>query len=100
LVCAYPVSQSSMQRVIVHLVNYDVDLKEDKIREKENVAISLRGSLLPEGTLTCTLWVPGAEKPETLPVTTSGNGLDCVVPRLATTAIAVFSVTRGEATLS
>jgi hypothetical protein len=41
LLAAFPLEQPERKRMVIHLVNYDIDLAEDAIRRKENVRLSL-----------------------------------------------------------
>ena len=91
LVGAFSVVQPDHRRVVVHLVNYDIDRDADTAREKADIVIALPRSLLPEGTLEAEVHVPG--KAEALPVAvkSTAESTTCTVPSLKTAATVVIT---------
>jgi hypothetical protein len=90
LVTAFPVLQPERERVVVHLVNCDIDYDQDQIREKTDVPISLARPDFLDGPVEATLYVPD-EEPEPLPVLAAAEGFSLTVPHLAVTATVVVS---------
>jgi hypothetical protein len=90
LVSAFPVLQPERQRLIVHLVNCDIDYDKDRIRERTDVPLSLARPAFLRGTVAALLYWPGQE-PEALPVLASGERLTFTVPHLGVTATVVIA---------
>jgi len=82
LVCAYPILQPEQKRAVIHLVNYDVDAKDDAIKQKENIRVRLPRPDFLSGEPMLSLSAPGMESPQAIPVVASGDMLECVVPNL------------------
>jgi len=82
LVCAYPILQPEQKRAVIHLVNYDVDAKDDAIKQKENLRVRLPRPDFLSGDPTLSLSASGAEAPQAIPVVASGDAIECVVPNL------------------
>ena len=91
LVSAFPVLQPEKKRLVVHVVNYDVDYDHDAIREKTNIRIKIPARNLLSHDVQANLYVPGLREPEALEVAVSGDTVSCVIPRLAISASVVFS---------
>jgi hypothetical protein len=85
-VSAFPVVQPEQRRVVVHLVNYDIDLAADAVREEESVTVRLPRSVLPRGRLRAEVSAPGATKPQPLPIVTSADAVSCTIPKLGSAA--------------
>jgi hypothetical protein len=91
LVCAFPILQSEKKRVVVHVVNYDVDYDRDSVREKSNIRIRMPIRAGATRDVKAALYAPGAAAPKPLQVTAIGDEVFCVMDRLATCASVVFS---------
>jgi hypothetical protein len=89
-VSTFPVVQSGRRRVVVHLVNYDIDLAGNAVRERKAVTVKLPRSLLPRGTLRAEVFVPGGMKSQPLEVETTAEAVSCTVPTLGTAASLVI----------
>ncbi|HLJ10233.1 MAG TPA: hypothetical protein VKU82_03540, partial [Planctomycetaceae bacterium] len=81
LIGAFPVRQPALKRLVLHLVNYDVDYAKDAIREKRDVAINvLRPDFLPEHVIAR---LYSAEKDaQSLDIVASDDALQISVPHL------------------
>jgi hypothetical protein len=55
LLAAFPILQPDKKRIIVHLVNYDVDHANDAIRREENVVLTVRCPEFISGAVRATL---------------------------------------------
>ena len=88
----FPVVQSQQHRIVIHFVNYDVDLKKDLVREKENVELVLPKTWLPAGTLSATYYTP-AQEPQIVSHTLTNNTFRCAVPRLGFAGTLVVATT-------
>lgn len=91
LVSAFSIVQPERKRVVVHVVNYDVDYDADTTREKANLRIKIptRSFLSPD--VKADLYAPNAAGPEELEVALSGGVISCTIPRLAISVSVVFS---------
>jgi hypothetical protein len=89
-VCAFPLVQPEQRRVVVHLVNEDIDLANDAVREKRSVTVRLPRSLLPRGNVRAEVFAPGETKPQRLEVVTSAGAVSCTIPKLTTAASLVI----------
>lgn len=92
LVCAYPVVQPERLRMVVHLVNYDVDMDGDTVRPKHGIELAVpRPDFLLE-PISATLAVPGGTaNPRPIPVDCSGGLVMCTVPTLSAYAAVVIA---------
>jgi hypothetical protein len=93
LVTAFPLLQPQQQRLVVHLVNCDIDDASDSIREKTNVALTVPRPEFLRGPLVASLEVPGGQ-PEALAVAATDTALTLTVPRLGVSGAVV--ITRQE----
>jgi len=91
LTSAFPIIQPEKKRLVVHLVNYDVDYDSDAIREKTDVTVKVAKPAFLAGEIKARLYAPGLETPENLQVTASDDAMACTIPRLAVAASVVFS---------
>jgi len=91
LVSAFPILQPERKRVVVHVVNYDVDYDSDTIRQKRDVTVKAPRPVFIEGDVVCHVYSPGKEEPEQLRAVTSENTVSCTIPRLAIAASVVFT---------
>ena len=91
LIGAFPILQPEKKRLIVHLVNYDVDYENDAIREKTDVTVKVARPAFLSGEIQARLYAPGLEGPASLQATASDGAVACTIPRLAIAASVVFS---------
>ncbi len=91
LVSAFPILQSDRQRLVVHLVNYDVDYEADSIRGKSNLQLTIPSPDFLEGNLEGTLYPVHKEAIQTLPVSVSDGTIKCTIPDLGMSAALVIS---------
>lgn len=92
LVCAYPLVQPEKNRVIVHLVNYDLDNENNVLREKADLVVKLPRPAFLTGDIKAILYSIGAEQAEVLPIEATESMLSCNVSKLVLGATIVFSV--------
>jgi hypothetical protein len=90
LVCAFPIVQREKERVVVHVVNNDVDDERDAVREKTEIRIRMPVGALAIREVGADLYAPGAARPKPLQVTVCGDTVSCVIDRLAICASVVF----------
>jgi len=90
MVTAYPVLQPEAKRVVVHLVNCDIDYERDVVREKTSVAVQVGAPSYMRGKITAQLYTAGGS-PESLDVILSAGRLSCLVPRLGSYASLVLT---------
>jgi hypothetical protein len=83
LVSAFPILQPEKRRIVVHLVNYDVDYSNDSMREKTDTAIRISRPDFLTDPVDGLWYAPGLDKPRQVVVDAAGDTLSCVVPRLA-----------------
>jgi hypothetical protein len=90
LVSVFPVAQPGKRRLVLHLVNYDIDYERDRIREKADVEFDLaRPGFLPD-RVTAHLLIPdGPER--TLNVSDSKGRLSFTLLPLGVCATVVIS---------
>ena len=91
LVCAFPILQNEKKRVVVHVVNYDVNHNRDAVREKTDIRIRMPIGALATRNVKAELYAPDAAQPKPLTVTASGDAVSCIIERLAICASVVFS---------
>jgi hypothetical protein len=91
LIGTFPILQPEKKRLVVHLVNYDVDYDNDAIRERTDVTVKVPRPAFLSGEIQGRLYAPGLERPESLQVTVSDGAVACTIPRLAIAASVVFS---------
>jgi hypothetical protein len=91
LVGAFPVLQTARNRVVIHIINYDVDIDADAIREKTNLAVVIPRSRFSTPNVRGELYAPGPPQPTPLEVTVTGNSVRCIIPRIAVSASLVLS---------
>jgi hypothetical protein len=91
LVAAFPILQPTRKRVVIHIVNYDVDLDADTFREKTNLEVAIARSHLSSLSVRGDLYVAGASRPTPLAVTLTVDEMRCVIPSIALSATLVLS---------
>lgn len=91
LIGAFPILQPEKKRLIIHLVNYDVDYDNDAIREKTDITVKVARPAFLSGEIQARLYAPGLERPGDLQATVSDGAVACTIPRLAIAASVVFS---------
>lgn len=89
-VAVFPRVQPREKRLIVHLVNYDIDYAADRVREKQAVQVSLPRPGFLSGMPAATVEVPG-QPAQALAVSATKDRFSITVPRLGSTAAVVFS---------
>jgi len=92
LVSAFPVLQEEAKRVVLHLVNYDVDYQDDAIREKTDIEVTVPRPDYVAGPLDCSVYTPGGRKITHPKLTASDTHISFVLPSLGISATAVISV--------
>jgi hypothetical protein len=90
LVSAFPILQPEKKRVVVHLVNYDVDYSNDSVREKTHIAMRITRPEFLTGRVNGLWYAPGLDEPTRVVVDGSGDTLSCVAPHLATAGALVL----------
>ncbi len=90
MVSAFPVVQPDRKRLVLHLVNGDIDYSKDTIRPKADVAVSLPAPGFLPGNAMARWHIPGGE-PRTLQVLRSAGRLSFSLPRLDGWATVVVS---------
>ena len=90
LVSAFPIVRPHGNRVVVHLVNYDVDVEKDVVREKTNVRIQLPSKLVRTGRLQAQLHGADFPEPQDLAIEAGIDTITCEVPRLRAAASVVI----------
>ena len=91
VVSAYPILQPDKNRLVVHLVNYDIDYENDNIREKSDLALNIPRPDYLSGDIRCEIYTPSMGGAQSLEVSASGNTLSCTVPTLGIHAAVVFA---------
>jgi len=91
LISAFPIPQPERKRLIIHLVNYDVDYDNDAIREKADITFRVPRPAFLSGEIQVRLYAPGLERPASLQATVSDGAVVCTIPRLAIAASVVLS---------
>ena len=90
LVSAFPITQPEKNRLVVHLVNYDVDYANDSVRQKTDIAVKISRPKSLTGPIEGLWYAPKLDKPERIMIVATGDTLSCRVPRLATTGALVI----------
>jgi hypothetical protein len=90
LASAFLIAHPEKKRLLVHLVNYDIDYEKDKIREQTGLVVNLaRAGFLPDD-VRARLYVPG-EPTRTLDTSNSKGHLSFSLPPLGVSAVVVIS---------
>ena len=88
---AFPVVQRDQRRVIVHLVNYDVDYARDAIRPKKDVHLTLPApSFLTEQLKAVLYSCDGGHSAEVATLRDTGT-VHCTIPEIGLGAVLVIS---------
>jgi len=90
LVSAFPILQPDKKRLVLHLVNLDIDYQKDTIRPKADMAVTLPAPTFLPGKATAR-WHTLGEEPRALAVARSGDRLSFSLPRLEGWAVVVVS---------
>jgi hypothetical protein len=88
LVGVFPVSQRDRKRLLVHLVNYDIDYAKDAIRDKTDVVLNVPRPAFLSGAVVSRLYTVASE-PQALTVVSSEKHLRLSVPRLGMWGVVV-----------
>ena len=80
MVAAFPIRQPERRRLVAHLVNYDVDLEHDQIRET-SASLALPRPVYLRGRLRARL-IPPVGEPEELRLNAGSSILEVEVPKL------------------
>ncbi len=91
LLSAFPSTQRDKHRVVVHLVNYDIDYARDAIRPKSNVRVTLPAPSFLGEELAGTLYACDADDAVTVPVIRDKGMLHCTIPEVNLGAVLVIS---------
>jgi hypothetical protein len=91
LVGAFPIVQAERKRVVVHVVNYDVDLDGDAIREKKGLEVVIPRDRLSAPKVRGDLYVAGSPRPTSLEVRVTQSSVRCIIPRVGVSASLVLS---------
>ena len=88
---AYPYRQRARNRLMVHVVNYDYDLRQDVLRKQQNVTVSVRSlrGVKPNKTVTLRGWE--FEGRLEVPLTVSKGYWTFTIPNLTYAAAAVIA---------
>ena len=87
LLAAFPITQPDRQRLVIHLVNYDVDDSRDEIRTKRDVKLTVPTPAQPSTTAT----VHHSDgRSETLAISIAEGKLELVVPTVKAAAAVVI----------
>ena len=90
LVTAFPIVQAHQRRIVVHLVNCNIDYERDAIRRKSGLVVRLpRADFLP-GNVVARIYAPG-EPIRRLAVRVSKGVLSVPLPPLAVCTTMVVS---------
>ncbi len=90
LLTAFPVVQPEQRRLVVHLVNYDIDHARDAIRAKQNVSLSIPAPQFLSQTVQATLYQ--AENPAIhLDATIADGMVRVTIPIIQQAAVLVVS---------
>jgi 3-keto-disaccharide hydrolase len=91
LLSAFPVLQSDRRRLVVHLVNYDVDYGSDVIRPKKDVDLMLLTPSFLGGKLNATLYGCDEEHATELDIRHDEKAIRCTIPEVGLGAVVVIS---------
>jgi len=91
LLSAFPVWQGDQGRVIVHLVNYDVDYARDAIRPKKDVHLTLPAPAFLAGQLEGVLYRCDGDHTTAVAVDRAGETVQCTIPEVGLGAVLVIS---------
>lgn len=61
LVCAFPIMQPERKRIVVHLVNYDIDHGADRIRARVDLPVIIPRPPFVSGPVRIRVYLPGAD---------------------------------------
>jgi len=91
MVGAFPVVQPERGRTVVHLVNYDVDLANDEVREQPSFTINLPLASPPKGELRAELFTSDSKTAFSVAIATVETTVSCTISRLKSNATLVIS---------
>ncbi len=79
---AYPYYQPGPKRLVIHLVNYDHNFKNDRVRIKRNVNIRIKKPDFYTGQKQAYMISPDFSGKKILPITSRGDYLEINIPEL------------------
>jgi hypothetical protein len=88
---AFPVLQRDQGRVVVHLVNYDVDYARDAIRPKKDVQLTLPAPSFLTGQLKAVLYSCDGDHTAEVAILREGETVHCTIPEIGLGAVLVIS---------
>lgn len=89
-ISAFPVLQLDKKRLLLHLVNYDIDYDKDAIRERSNLTVRVRRpGFLPERIVA--RWHTPGKATQKLEVSTAADGWALTVPRFGISGVVAIS---------
>jgi hypothetical protein len=91
LVSAFPILQPEQRRIVVHLVNYDIDHDNDAIRPKQDIQVTLPIPDFLGESLQATLYATDQSDTRAVSVNVSNGIAQCSVPELRMGAALVIS---------
>ena len=91
LLSAFPILQPNRERVVVHLVNYDVDFAEDAIRPQENVRLTVPAPSFLGRDLQGVLYSCDGEDAADVAVHRAEGMARCTIPEVGLGAVLVIS---------
>jgi hypothetical protein len=91
LLSAFPVRQRDQRRVVVHLVNYDVDYARDAIRTKKDVHLTLPVPSFLTGNLKGTLYSCDGDRTTAVAMRRATETVQCTIPKVGLGAVLVIS---------
>ena len=91
LLSAFPILQPNRERVVVHLVNYDVDYAEDAIRPQENVRLTVPAPSFLGRDLQGVLYSCDGEDAADVAVHRAEGMARCTIPEVGLGAVLVIS---------
>ncbi len=86
----FPIQQPDHKRLVVHLVNYDIDDAKDAIRDKTDVAVDVPWPDFLNGKVVANLHSGDAET-QSIEVTASSGRRRFSIPRLGIWATAIVN---------
>lgn len=90
LVCGFAQAQEGASRVVVHLVNYDVDYAADTVRPASDVRVRVPRPAFLTSAVEARYVADHLDEAATLDVANAGDAMEVVVPRLERYGSVVF----------
>ena len=91
LLSAFPVWQRDQGRVVVHLVNYDVDYAADAIRPKSDVHLTMPAPSFLAGQLKGVLYSCDGDHTAEVAILRDKDTVQCTIPEIGLGAVLVIS---------